>query len=128
MFSLKSPSQHSVLYYWPELCHVAHASANQQAGSSSCPKAAESNIEKGSFPSQVLVLWKRRMWKPLLPLQPDALPTTPSFHWKAGNVVMEHAVTYPGAIGGHFSRSFVMGWPTKSKHPLNSKRFHKLLR
>ena len=31
-------------------------------------KAAESNIEKGSFPSQVLVLWERRMWKPLLPL------------------------------------------------------------
>ena len=90
MFSLKSLSQGSLLYYWPELCHVACASANQQAGSSSCPKAAESNIEKGSFPSQVLVLWEKRMWKPLLPLQPDALPATPSFHWKAGNIVTEH--------------------------------------
>ena len=47
----EAPSQHSLLSYWPELCHVAYASPNQQAGSRSCPKAAEGDIEEGSFPS-----------------------------------------------------------------------------
>ena len=74
MFSLKSPSQHSLLYYWPESCHVARASANQQAGSSSCPKAAESNIEKGSFPDD----WKvgiptQELMMSTLPFPPDAV-------------------------------------------------------
>ena len=131
--SLKSPSQPPLLYYWPELCHVSHASANQQAGSSSCPKAAEGNMEKGSFPSQVSVLWERRMGKPILPRQPVTSATIllPDAHPlpHLGNIVMENGSDlfwgYKEVIslGG-----FVMGWPTKSKHPLNSKRLHKLLR
>ena len=98
----EAPSQHSLLSYWPELCHVAHASSNQQAGSSSCPKAAESNIEKGSFPSPVSVLWGRTMWKPLLPC--SQMPSPPP-HLSTGRqaaLSRNMTVTYPGAIRRSF--------------------------
>lgn len=74
-FSLKSPNQTPLLYYWPELCQVSYASANQLAGSSSCSEEAEGNLEKGSSPSQVCVLWGRMTGQSALLRQPVASAT-----------------------------------------------------
>ena len=118
---LISPSQPPLLYYWPELCHVAIASANQQAGSSSCAKVAEDNREKGSFPNLVWVLWERGRGEPILPSQP-VIWATGFFSWMptihlvfpvGGCATMSQKMALWGykeviSLGG-----FVMGGPTK---------------
>ena len=81
----EAPSQHSLLSYWPELCHVAYASPNQQAGSRSGRQ-----YRGRKFPQPGLGSAGKEDVEATIALQPDALPATPSFHWKAGNIVTEH--------------------------------------
>lgn len=123
-FSLKCPSWPLLLYYWPELCHVSHASANQQAGNSNWPKEGDGNIEEGSDSSQVSVPWERRCgnWY-CLGNQQHLLQSFLKMSTLHPNIVTKNGcgsfwvceeVTSLGADG--------MGPPTKSKHPPNSKR------